>query len=526
MRIQLADARESNAALLRELGTIQRTLAKWIETTNPALWNTVRQRLDTTASITEILEHFGMDRDGAATSSDPGMRLQNILREIRPSLAQGVKEQLSANEDWGRILERWEMSMLNPPTPPAPYPTPPTIPAPTAPVLSVTPSAASPIIPEPSPKLPQATASVLPAIPLATPEPPAQPTIAAQSPTPITNNGLSAIQKQIVTKVGEGYFLDRHIVPPEQDAESRRFSEELANLAQMGALVITDLELGISRHSLKFCEGLKSIRLTALGEQLYTQITGLQPKIAEIKPLRGDAPMRVPGGWGEAVSNYASLESYVLVRATKAAIINAAGNAEAKYPPRWQVRVFDMMDPLDQIAIRDDAEYAETLQKAGRTFQTRWQGAEGGESIPDLIVLMKPVSGGVSTIMLVEVERAKYSKQGMIEKLRRNILAYPPYPFCYIFPTDALMGQVFGLFKDDVIDPEIRRNGLPNGVKVLFTDIYKVTVGAWWSVEQASKAAAAVKAGRGKGENTKTMPKFWMEPPQERPFDKAEKTHG
>lgn len=515
LRLELQGANDKNFRLLRDIGAINRAVTGWIERTNPALWNSVRQRLTLGESLIEMLEHIGADRAGRAVYGAETDRLIESLRVISPEMAASLEFELSEGKSANEVLADWQRTITHKPA---------------EPTVNLTGNTKTELDAEDSSptRIAQNPASRA----FAPPDPnrrkrPTRVVAATGSSITLTEPMFSFTEweRAVIIAIGSGQFLDGHAaeaLPAElkntgEENCARRLSEALSGLSEGGFIQITDLDLGVSREALHVCEGQRAIRLTPSGEAGYLQIADQPAKIVEVTL---PSPMRVPEGWGRAIECYDSLESYVFVRAAKTAIGIAAQRHTERYPPQWNVRVFDMMDRADVRKLAADEEYAKTLEKSGRSFQTRWRSADGAEAVPDLIVLMRPVAGGIPTIMLVEVERGKYSKQNMIEKLRRNILCYPPYPFCYIFPTNTMAGQMFSLFKENVVEPEIRMHGLPSGGKAMFTDLRKVALGSWWSIEQASKAAIAKKMHKDKGANADYMPYFWAQSPAEKPFAK------
>lgn len=306
------------------------------------------------------------------------------------------------------------------------------------------------------------------------------------------------------------------------DSLRRRLDDAMVRLSAQGALEVSSLDLGVSNEVLPLLEGQRALRLTAAGVGLHRAEFGAEPALARSRLRPNDTEQAdVPPVWARAMANYRSLESFVLVRGVKRAILAAT---VAGGPSPWHTQVFDLMDSDDVTQLENDPDYAKLLAAQGRSFQTRWGDGEGGEAVPDLVVVMQPRLGGVGMAMLVEVERARYSRQGMIEKLRASIRCYPPLQFCYVFPSAQIAGKIFALFKEEALDPEVRMRGLPHGCKALFTDFRRVVQGTWLSVEQAHRATLALRAGNAeapaaKGINPRMLPSYWMSEAKRKPFD-------
>lgn len=490
LRVQLASATDKNRRLLQEMGEITEIMTVWMERRHPGVWGRLRQQLPFAQSVAAML---------------------GFLDEHEPVLlkAPALPRRVSVNGD------------DDPP-----------LPAPPPAAQTPAPDPASPVVlgadaPDEEQGLEARQGETQGAERTGEDKEDKTSLDGAQ-----VLMSYSEWELVVIKTIGEGQCFDGHLaehVPDElrqtnaPDSQRRQLDGAISRLVGRGLIEATALDLGIPNEAVSWVEGQRALRLTSAGCQAYQAELGHPPALARSRLRPNDPALAdVPPVWAAAMAAYRSLESYALVRGVKRAILAATAPQEAR-AAAWQARVFDLMDAEDQTLFEKDPDYARLLASQSRPFQTRWHDSEGQEAVPDLVVLMQPRLGGAGMAMLVEVERVKYSRQGMIDKLRASIRCYPPSQFCYVFPSAQIAGKIFALFKEDALDPETRMRGLPNGCKALFTDLRRVALGSWLSVEQTHRATLAVRAGNTdfpavRGINPRYLAHYWMSEAKRKPF--------
>lgn len=492
LRIQLASATDKNRRLFQEMGEITEIMTAWMERRHPGVWGKLRQQLPFTQAVAAML--------GFLDEHEP-MRLRKPILAQDISASSGEEEALPA---------------LSPIAPK---------PALDVASLAVTEDARLDLdndqgmqAREDQPQSAERTGE-------------GGGDKAELSGAQVVAS-FSEWELAVIKTIGGGQCFDGHLaghVPDElrqtnaPDSQRRQLDGAVSRLVGRGLIEATALDLGIPNEAVSWVEGQRALRLTSAGCQAHQAEFGQPPALARSRLRPNDPALAdVPPVWASAMAAYRSLESYALVRGVKRAILAATASQDGR-AAAWSARVFDLMDAEDVALFEKDPDYARLLASQGRPFQIRWQDSEGQEAVPDLVVLMQPRLGGAGTAMLVEVERVKYSRQGMIDKLRASIRCYPPSQFCYIFPSAQIAGKIFALFKEDALDPEMRMRGLPNGCKALFTDLRRVALGSWLSVEQTHRATLALRAGNtdlpaARGINPRYLPHYWMSEAKRKPF--------